>query len=215
MSDTEILIPPDGYRVIIRMGGHNPETHEPVPTVLHSGLRGSAHGHSVSAPPLGGLESTERGSALGSGADRPRADSAPGAVGRNAPCASQRSKRVKVGCICARANCVSVRRREAPGVAAWVPHTHGASLCRRRAAPVAHRPTWLLASSPVEAPVPGVLELWFEDLVARSDPGPDGHRGGCPRGRYHLLGAYGAPRGAIVRVRRRNIANAETGSCVS
>ena len=169
----------------------------------------------ASAPPLGGLESTDPGPALGSGADRPRADSAPGAVGRNAPCASQRSKRVKVGCICARANCVSVRRREAPGVAPWVPHTHGASLCRRRAAPVAHRPTWLLASSPVEAPVRGVLELWFEDPGARSDPGPDGHRGGCPRGRFRILGAYGAPRGARVRVRRRNIANAETGSCVS
>ena len=152
---------------------------------------------------------------MGSGADRPRADSAPGAVGRNAPCASQHGKRVKVVGIRARANCVSVRRREAPGVAAWVPHTHGASLCRRRAAPVAHRPTWLLASSPVEAPVPGVLELWFEERVPGSDPGLDGHRGGCPRGRSNLLGAYGAPRGAIVRVRRRNIANAETGSCVS
>ena len=145
---------------------HDHETHEPVPSVLHSGLRGSAHGHSVSAPPLGGLESTERGSALGSGADRPRADSAPGAVGRNAPCASQHGKRVKVVGIRARANCVSVRRREAPGAAPWVPHTHGASLCRRRAAPVAHRPTWLLASSPVEALVPGMLELWFEETEA-------------------------------------------------
>ena len=62
-------------------------------------------------------------------------------------------------------------------MAPWVPHTHGASLCRRRAAPVAHRPTWLPASSPVEAPVRGVLELWFEERVPRSDPGPHGHRG--------------------------------------
>ena len=169
----------------------------------------------ASAPPLGGLESTDPVAALGSGADRPRADSAPGAVGRNAPCASQRSKRVKVGCICARANCVSVRRREAPGVAPWVPHTHGASLCRRRAAPVAHRPTWLLASSPVEAPVRGVLELWFEERVSRSDPGPDGHRGGRPLVRHTLLGAYGASRAAIVRVRRCTIDSVETGSCVS
>ena len=194
---------------------HNPETHEPVPTVLHSGLRGSAHGHSVSAPPLGGLESTERGSALGSGADRPRADSAPGAVGRNAPCASQHGKRVKVVGIRARANCVSVRRREAPGAAPWVPHTHGASMCRRTAAPVAHRPTWLPASSPVEAPVRGVLELWFEERVPGSDPGPDGHRGGRPLVRYTLLGAYGASRAAIVRVRRCTIGATETGSCVS
>ena len=182
---------------------------------MHSGLRGSAHGHSVSAPPLGGLESTERVSSLGSGADRPRADSAPGAVGRNAPCASQHGKRVKVVGIRARANCVSVRRREAPGAAPWVPHTHGASLCRRRAAPVAHRPTWLPASSPVEAPVRGVLELWFEERVPGSDPGPDGHRGGRPLVRYPLLGAYGASRAAIVRVRRCTTASTETGSCVS
>ena len=46
-------------------------------------------------------------------------------------------------------------------------------------------------------------------------PGPDGHRGGCPLGRSQLLGAYGAPQAAIVRVRRCTIASAETGSCVS
>ena len=59
-------------------------------------------------------------------------------------------------------------------------------------------------------PVRGVLELWFEERVPGSDPGPDGHRGGRPLVRYPLLGAYGASRAAIVRVRRCTISSRES-----